>query len=138
MTFMPWTKELETGIPQIDEQHKWLVDLTNKLYDSTSNDRQINSAEIGNILEQLVDYTINHFIAEETLFANLGYPETTSHVKQHNMFTHKVYSLLERHESGDDSVASIETLELLKNWLTNHIMKTDKDYIEFFRDKKVV
>lgn len=133
---MPWTKELETGIAQIDEQHHWLVDITNKLYDSINNG-QADSVEIGKILEQLVDYTINHFIAEEALFANLEYPERVEHVKQHNLFTHKVYSLLDRHESGDNNVASEDTLDLLKNWLINHISKTDKDYIPFFHEKNI-
>lgn len=34
MTFWPWTSELEVGIKEIDEQHRWLVDLTNKLHDA--------------------------------------------------------------------------------------------------------
>lgn len=136
MIFMPWTKELETGISKIDEQHHWLVDITNKLYDST-NSGKTDSVEIGKILEQLVDYTINHFIAEEALFATLEYPERAEHIKQHNIFTHKIYSLLEQHESGNNGVASEETLELLKNWLTHHIMKTDKDYIPFFAQKNI-
>lgn len=131
MTFMPWSKELETGIALIDEQHHWLVDITNKLYDSI-NSNKINKVEIGAMLEELVDYTFNHFIAEENLFANLGYPDSEAHIKQHNHFTQRIYSLLERHEAGDDSVVSTETLELLKNWLLNHIMKTDRDYIPLF------
>lgn len=29
MTFMSWTDDFLTGIQQIDEQHRWLVDATN-------------------------------------------------------------------------------------------------------------
>jgi len=33
--FIPWADELSVGIEEIDEQHKILVKLINKLYDET-------------------------------------------------------------------------------------------------------
>jgi hemerythrin len=132
--FFPWTEELLTGIAEVDEQHKWLVDTTNKLHDELSKPDPDNE-EIGEILFGLVDYTYNHFIMEEELFARLGYPEAEAHQAQHNTFTAKINSLLERHEGGEG--VNVECLELLKNWLTGHIMKTDKAYVAFFREQGV-
>src|SRR5690606_40074267 len=34
MTFWPWSKELEVGIAVIDEQHRWLVEQTNRLHEA--------------------------------------------------------------------------------------------------------
>lgn len=129
MTFWPWSSELEVGISEIDEQHRWLVDLTNKLHDAFQ--AGADQEAIGEILEGLMDYTMNHFIVEEELFDRLGYPETDSHKKYHNRFTEQVMSLIDRHESGD--VVGSEALDLLKDWLTHHIMKVDKAYVEHFR-----
>ncbi len=131
MSFMPWTEELLTGISQVDEQHKWLVDSTNALHEELLKPEPDREA-IGEILFGLVDYTYNHFIMEEELFQRLGYPETDAHKAQHNTFTSKVTSLLERHDAGEP--VTTETLELLKNWLIHHIMKTDKAYVSFFRE----
>ena len=134
MTFMPWSSELEVGIPLIDEQHRWLVDRTNQLYDSLAGSEQ-DSAEISEVLEGLMDYTMNHFIAEEEIFLRLGYPETAAHKAQHDQFTAQIMDLLRRHDSGERSGS--ETLDLLADWLVHHILKVDKAYVAFFRDNGV-
>ena len=36
MPFMPWTAGLELGQPEIDDQHRQLVALTNALHDELS------------------------------------------------------------------------------------------------------
>ena len=129
MSFWPWSEELEVGIGIIDEQHRWLVDQTNALYDAL---RDGGSREVvGEILEGFMDYTMNHFIVEEELFTRLGYPESGAHKAQHNRFCDQVMSLLVRHESGEQ--VGVDALELLKNWLTHHILKVDKAYVEHFR-----
>lgn len=132
--FMPWSDELLTGIKDVDTQHKWLVDATNRLHAELSKP-QSDSAVVGDILEGLVDYTFNHFIMEEELFERLGYSESSAHKAQHDVFTTKISELLMKHERGE--IASGEALELLKDWLIQHIMKTDKAYVAFFQSKGV-
>ncbi|HYQ38481.1 MAG TPA: bacteriohemerythrin [Pseudomonas sp.] len=134
MTFMPWTSELEVGITQIDEQHRWLVDKTNQLYDRLAS-AEPDTAEIAEVLDGLMDYTVNHFIVEEEIFQRLGYPQTEEHKAQHDRFTAQIMDLLQRHDSGERSGS--ETLELLADWLTHHILKVDKAYVAFFRDHGV-
>lgn len=134
MTFMPWSSELEVGIAQIDEQHRWLVDKTNELYDSLAGS-DTDSAEVGEVLEALMDYTVNHFILEEELFQRLGYPESAAHKAQHDKFIAQVMDLLHRHEAGE--VSGNDTLSLLADWLAHHILKVDKAYVAFFHDRGV-
>ncbi|SFM21368.1 bacteriohemerythrin [Marinobacter zhejiangensis] len=133
MAFWPWSEELEVGIGEIDTQHRWLVDQTNRLHEALENDA--DSQEVGDILEGLMDYTMNHFIVEEDLFNRLGYPETDAHKAEHNQFTSKVLSLLDCHERGEAS--GTEALALLKDWLTHHILKVDKAYVQHFRSHGV-
>ena len=129
MTFMPWTQALEVGIAEIDEQHRWLVDQTNALHDALQGGA--SREQVGELLEGLMDYVMNHFIVEENLFIRLGYPETEAHQAQHNLFSGQVMSLLARHDCGEEVGA--DALELLKDWLVHHILKVDKAYVEFFR-----
>ncbi len=130
MTFMPWSSELEVGIAQIDEQHRWLVDRTNQLYDRLAG-AEPDAAEIGELLDGLMDYTMNHFIVEEEIFQRLGYPQTVEHKAQHDRFTAQIMDLLQRHDAGERS--GNETLDLLAGWLVHHILKVDKAYVAFFR-----
>ena len=129
MTFMPWTQALEVGIAEIDEQHRWLVDQTNDLHEALR--AGASREQVGALLEGLMDYVMNHFIVEENLFIRLGYPDTEAHQAQHNLFSGQVMSLLSRHDCGE--TVSAETLELLKDWLTHHILKVDKAYVAHFR-----
>lgn len=133
MAFMPWNEDFVTGVTEIDRQHRWLVNLTNALYE-TLNNLDDQAPPIGETLERLVDYTVNHFVLEEELFQRLGYPETKAHKAEHDAFTKKVVDLLLRHEAGEE--VTEDTAKLLKGWLTHHILKVDKAYVSFFAERK--
>ncbi|MDR1888068.1 MAG: hemerythrin domain-containing protein, partial [Zoogloeaceae bacterium] len=66
MPFMPWSDAFVLGIDSIDKQHRWLVDATNRLHDQIES-RHPENKVLKEILEGLVDYTMNHFILEEDL-----------------------------------------------------------------------
>lgn len=132
MSFMPWTDALQLDINAIDVQHRWLVDTTNELHDEM-NGPNPDRAVIGRIIEGLVDYTMNHFIFEEELFQRHGYPETPEHKAEHDKFAGQALELLTQFEAGQS--VGMETLEFLKSWLINHIMKVDRAYAPFLREK---
>jgi hemerythrin len=127
---MPWSEAMQLGIESIDVQHRWLVDATNRLHATIQQSNgQPDRAVLGEILEGLVDYTMNHFVLEEELFQRFGYPETTEHKAEHDGFTAKAMELLLQFEDGAD--LGEEALELLKNWLQHHILKVDRAYVPF-------
>lgn len=134
MTFMPWTKELATGIQSIDDQHLWLVNTTNQLHDEI-NKTEPDKEKIGEILHGLIDYTFNHFIYEEDLFKRFDYPESSAHLAEHNKFSTTVNELLEKFEKGES--VNNAALEFLKDWLKHHIMKVDKAYVPFLKEKGI-
>ena len=134
MSFMPWNSELEVGIGLIDDQHRWLIDRTNELHAHMQGDEP-DHEEIARLLDGLMDYTTNHFIAEEELFQRLDYPEAAPHKAEHDRFTAQIMDLLHRHEAGN--VSGAETLELLMHWLLHHIVKVDRAYVEFFKEQGV-
>lgn len=134
MALMPWSAELELGIAKIDEQHRWLVDRINALHDELCKPAPDRQA-MGDILESLVDYTMNHFIVEEDIFKRHGYPQTDAHLGEHNGFTGKIIQLLDQFHEG--AAVGDETMALLKDWLTHHILEVDKAYVPFFKAKGV-
>ncbi len=132
MAFMPWTDDFLIGIAEIDDQHRWLVDTTNKLYDEIAKEQR-DPNTISDILFGLVEYAINHFIVEEDLFNRFGYPQSDSHIEEHNSFNKKAAKLLQDHEAGEE--VSEQALVFLKNWLKHHILVNDKAYVPFLKDK---
>lgn len=130
MTFMPWSDEFRVGLDEVDDQHQWLFDATNRLHNEIN--RPGHSREvIGEILEGLMDYTMNHFIMEEELFQRYGYPQAQAHKALHDKFTASIMNTLTAFEDGADIES--EVMDLLKDWLVQHIMKTDSAYVPYFQ-----
>jgi hemerythrin len=88
-------------------------------------------AALGNILRGLIAYTRTHFGTEERYFARFGYPDTDSHKREHAAFVQRVADFRDGLEQGKLTL-SIEVMKFLSNWLTKHIMGTDKKYSAFF------
>ena len=65
------------GVPSLDEQHKNLISLVNKLNDAMKSGR--GKDVLGDILAKLVNYTKTHFAAEEQLMRMHSYPDLASH-----------------------------------------------------------
>lgn len=130
MAFMPWSDALATGIASIDEQHRWLVDATNRLHAEITKPTP-DRAVLGEILEGLVDYTMNHFVLEEELFQRFGYQENDAHKAEHDAFTAQAMQLLMKFEAGES--VGVPVLDFLKEWLLHHILKVDRAYVPFLK-----
>ena len=135
MAFMCWSEALSVGIPKIDEQHRWLVDAINRLHDELLVHAEPDPAMLKEILEGLVDYAVNHFVMEEEMFQRYGYPEAAEHKAEHDGFTQTAVALLQSVEAGK-TLLGADVLNMLKSWLTGHIMGTDMAYVPFFKALK--
>ncbi len=67
-----WSDTLSIGIPEIDDQHRVLIDLLNQLHAAIREQR--GRAECGEILERLIEYTRVHFATEESVMSVFRYP----------------------------------------------------------------
>ena len=129
---LQWSDNLSVGVRKIDEQHKKLVDLVNKLHDGMMQRR--GREIIGGIVKELADYTVYHFKTEEELMNKYNYPESPSHKKQHAEFVDKVSDFTAKFEKKQISL-TVEVHNFLSNWLINHIKKIDKSLGGFLKDK---
>lgn len=128
MAHLNWTPDLETGIREIDGQHKRIVEYINQLNEArTSHDR----AAVGAVIEEAVDYTMSHFAFEESLMADAGYMYAGPHKKVHEIFTRKVNDYHLRFEAGEDVADELHAM--LSRWLFNHIRSDDKSYVDAVR-----
>lgn len=125
MGLLVWIPELDTGIGEIDRQHRRIVDYINQLYQSNAtHDR----AGVGAVIEELVDYTLSHFAFEESLLESAGYMFAGPHKKVHEIFTRRVAEYQMRFLAGDDVAAELHGL--LSRWLFNHIRNEDHAYVD--------
>lgn len=127
MSLMEWTEDLSVGVEVLDEDHKKLIALINRLHDAMKAERSRDV--MASILSELVDYTEFHFSREEEFFDRTSYPDTFSHKMQHKKLTDKVKDIRSQYESGAISI-SMDLMAFLEDWLFGHIKGTDKKYTE--------
>ena len=120
----PWNSNFTVGIGFIDEQHKKLVELLNKVIAQfiTGNDYQASEAA----LHDLIEYAHFHFDEEEKLwqkhFGNTAF--SSDHAKTHNIFFTKIQSILDT--VTDNQSVTVQLIEYLTNWLAVHILHHDR------------
>ncbi|PLX49904.1 MAG: hemerythrin [Desulfobulbaceae bacterium] len=134
MSFFTWKDEYSVGIREIDDQHKKLVAMINELHQALANGK--GRDVLGNILQQLIDYTGYHFSSEERLMEKYDYPDYVDHKQIHARLTDKVLELQKEFESSDVK-RSIEVARFLQDWLNKHILQTDKAFGPFLTKKGV-
>lgn len=128
MAHIVWDNNLDTGIDVIDKQHRRIVEYINKLHDVQETG---DLKKIGEVLDELVDYTLSHFTFEESLMEEAGYPYIKAHKRVHQLFVKRVNEYLQRFQSGED--ITLELLNTLKAWLINHIRNDDNDYSDIVK-----
>lgn len=125
-----WTSQYELGIPVIDKQHQRIVEFINTL-DRLAGEHDARLG-VARVLYDLVDYTESHFSFEEALMARAGFGGLDAHHNTHRQFTHRIESLLRRHEAGEDVAEPL--LQLLEKWLLHHILEEDLGYRDLVRE----
>lgn len=130
MNLIEWGKKYQIGIKSIDDQHKVLVDLINALHRAEEN---INSGHkevvelVTPIVDGLVKYVSYHFQFEENLMREADYPDYIEHKKSHERMIQLVHNYEQKFKKGTASVADLKNL--MCTWLTNHILETDRKYV---------
>lgn len=125
MPFIQWQPDFETGIRQIDDQHRKLVGMVNDLYEAMSKGE--GKEALGRVLSGLVGYTKGHFATEERLMTQHAYPGFATHKAEHDKLTAQVLDLETKYQAGK-AVMTVQVANFLKDWLANHILNTDKQY----------
>lgn len=119
-----WSDAYSVGVPELDEQHKGLIALINRLSEEGHRSRLIAET-----LDALDRYAREHFGAEEALLRRLDDQHLEEHQRQHRAFeewldaSKQVYRFSATLDPFADTINAF-----LRNWLINHILKTDMAY----------
>lgn len=132
MKWIEFSDDMKLGVPAMDAQHSKLVDLINDLMAADAEGH--DSEKIAEILEQLSDYIVVHFRAEEKLLETVDFPDLVGHKKRHVEFIQRVEGLKRDFEAGEVAVG-VELLVFLTGWLTDHIKGEDRHYAKLARER---
>jgi hemerythrin-like metal-binding protein len=111
----PWNENFETGVSVIDEQHRKLVELLNKLAGRLA--FGVDTPELNSIFDEMANYAQHHFKTEEGMWRKyLPADELTAeHSKTHQSFITDVVQL----RGKQDSLATEQVIEEIVIFLTH-------------------
>lgn len=130
-----WGKQLETGIPSLDNEHKDIIACINSFFAKC--DEGGGVGEIIDLFASLDNYTKKHFSYEENLQRINNYPGLEEQQRQHAIFLADLGEMKRTLEASGSTVKlTLTTKGRLIRWLSHHINSLDKEFIDFLNSKK--
>ncbi len=122
-----WKDSYSVKVAAIDNQHKQLFATAEELHNAMLAGHGKDKAS--EVLGRLIDYTVNHFAAEEKLMEQHSYPSLVTHRAEHKALTDKVLAFKKEYEAGKGAIPPLMTF--LVDWLKHHICTVDQKYSDF-------
>lgn len=123
--FFKWSPDYSVNIRTIDNQHKELVNILNRLFVAVS--MREGDKAIAGILDALTSYTQTHFALEERLMQQANYQDLDAHKAEHQKLLDQLDQLCRKHMLEEKPIY-FEMLGFLKTWLKEHIQGVDTKY----------
>ncbi|HJV25419.1 MAG TPA: bacteriohemerythrin [Aromatoleum sp.] len=118
MFTIEWTRDLEVGVAEIDDDHRVMLAMLNRMTKAHGH------VDAQAVLEELGRYTLHHFEREERLMAECAYEFADKHRCEHRALYEEI-----RHQI-DDLIARerrlTELAKFMQRWLLRHILGEDR------------
>ena len=121
-----WDQCFVTGLPDIDTQHKRLVEITNQLGNLVMQGPDVSHDDMTAVVQSLSAYASFHFYEEETMMHRVGLNnlQIARHHQDHVNFLKDVEKMYAEVSSDQPDTARL-ILKFLTNWLVYHILGVD-------------
>ncbi len=125
METLEWNANYATGIPEIDAQHSYLFELTNRFIRGIQSHQDMLTLQ--QVLAELSAYTRRHFAYEEQCMRDAGYAHLEEHCQSHARLNDRIIQYKSEVEAG--RLDARELAGFLRDWLNLHVLREDMRYI---------
>jgi hemerythrin len=133
MAILSWHDQYLIGHALLDEEHKLLFRLINEFHTHWSENRDRHM--IAEILNRLMKAGEQHFLNEERVMAQEGFPKLVDHRVVHEDLIDGIFKL--NQELADKNrLLNHDITKFLKYWLVDHIVQCDRELGEFLARKQ--
>ncbi|WP_058486107.1 bacteriohemerythrin [Defluviitalea phaphyphila] len=131
---MRWNSNLETGVEKIDIQHKEIIKRINGVLEACTQQR--GKEIVGDTLNFLEKYVIEHFKDEEESQIKSGYPKYKEHKILHDNFIQDLKDLRNKFEQDGATLTVVLNMnKVVVRWLARHIMQEDKEFAKYYKSR---
>lgn len=133
-----WKNTYSCNVQEIDKQHQKMFELGSRIFDIASSREGLDYYdELMSIISELRDYTIYHFSYEEELMQRYEYEDLEAQSIEHHFFVKRLQKIERKDFDQMQKEAVIELITFVADWITNHILKSDMEYKDFFNKNGV-
>ena len=134
ITLIEWSDEYSIGVHYLDEEHKKLFKMLNRLL----SDHKSEPLELLNdMFFEIFQFKEKHFVAEEEFMKKNKYPEVQGHKEQHRKFARETASMCKKlMNSQNPNATREEMLAYLREWFEFHILTEDMKYAAFYKKQQ--
>lgn len=129
-----WSEENTTGILDIDEQHKTIIETVNGLIEVVNSVR--SNEDFWPLVAEIENYISHHFTTEENYMSKYSYPDIIEHTAEHSQFAYdfvKEKEKLRQEEKSKDLL--LDFTAFTAQWVVIHYMQADLELIKFLKEK---
>ena len=131
MMLFIWNEDWETGLQDVDDQHRSLLLQMDQLFEAIRMGEE--RAEVTNTMRHLALYVDYHFSHEERLMAEAGYPGLEEHRKAHDALRGTVQKIIQAQVDGSPTLLEDVTV-CLQDWLFHLLDTLDRRMAAFLRE----
>lgn len=123
MALIEWRAEFETGVAEVDHEHRELVDLINALHAEIGGNatKEVVSGFLGEVFAKISA----HFALEETVMRKHRYDEYAAHKADHEKLLDDLRDIMDAHENGFFLDYEAALGRAVRDWFVNHFKTKD-------------
>lgn len=127
MPVFEWNQSYSVRVQRFDAQHQQLFAIINQLAEAMRVGK--GKDVLREVVSRLAIYTRTHFLQEEVLMRQTGYPGLVAHQEQHNKLMAEVETYKRALDEGEQP-NTVAVLDFLREWLVQHIQNCDRAYAD--------
>ena len=134
MENIKWTKDLQLGVADLDNQHKEIIKTLADIAVAAGKDR----AAFSRLLKTANHLFAAHFATEEKYMDNSDYPYTDGHKVLHGEFMEEFEDMASREIHGENGEKfAAELKEKVGDWFILHIQKNDLKLAPYIKKVRI-
>ena len=132
--WIPWLKDYEVNVREIDEQHRELFLRLNELMDAVWDGKSKDAMK--GLFEFTSNYAATHFAEEEGYMQGYGFPGYIGHKELHDEFKARLGDFLQEFEEKEVTTEMVvSVITALGDWTREHVRAVDKELGKFLSIK---
>ena len=122
MALLEWKEEYATGIDDVDDEHRDLIDVINRLHELLlADDARLT---VPAFFARLIDGVSAHFALEERIMSESAYPDREAHRADHERLLDEMRDLVQAFANAEE-VDSVDLAMRLEPWFSHHFATHD-------------